>query len=742
MIGLIALVVLFGIGGAGVAALCRPRSVAAWIALTMGGAWAWAVLVVEAIGRWRYDQATMLVGAALAAGLGAWMLRSSAGVRAPAGGVWARVRAATRPWWLRAMLVVWLALVVYSVVSVWVMPPTVPDVLRYHLPMSVVWMREGCVGVYPELDYRANFFPHGVQLLSGLTLLMRGDDRLSALPQVVLSGVLWPISCYLLSRVCGLRRVWSVGAAMLASFTAPVVLQMRHEVADVGHYAAIVLALAVAFDGVRGAPRVCDRRWLALGIAGGLALGSKSSGPLVAASLGGAWVLAGWARARFDPRPLLSRAFVARTALVAVLMLLLGGWVFAANTIRSGNPVYPMVMQIGPITLPGPDEMSPLRGNKWIYDFSRSPLERLVGGVARWDDLLFNLPKGPDRLDPDFRDNRSPTNSGFGWMTTACVVAAALLVPIAAVRTARRRRVPRRLAVWVLLGGVLAAYNAAFLAMVSLITAPSSTVDARYQLHLALVAAVLAVGALPVALGRRLGAVVMWASLVLAVQVGRELIGHGTEKQPHRGWRHVERMIERDLPRTWAWGGRPFYLANEPGSIYDLLEGEDTVLLLDRGRVYPLMYPDLNRRVITLSNQGPDYRIDSTLGADPSNAEAIMTFLPERWEIERRYYDPELELEEGELEAHRTRWSTERIASMARWYILDIARRHGARYLVFTGGQQSVLEFRHDGAGPDPHWERVLEQTHRSGRRSVIVYKLREGLIDSDDVGTGLERAP
>jgi len=738
MIAWVALVVLLGIGGAGLAALCRPRSVSGWVALTLCGAWAWAVLVVEAIGRVRYDETTMLTGAAVAAAIGGVALWSARQGQRPRGRIRARLRRALRPWWLRAMLVVWLALIVYSVVSVWVMPPSVPDVLRYHLPMSVVWMREGRVGVYPELDYRANFFPHSVQLLSGLTILMRGDDRMSALPQVVLSGVLWPLACYLLARVCGLRRYWSAGAAMLASMTAPVVLQMRHEVTDVGHYAAVLIGLAIALDGVRGAARVCDRRWLALGIVGGLALGSKSSGPLVAVALGGAWVLAYWARSRWNPLALMRRAFFARKALVVLLMLAVGGWVFAANTISYGNPVYPMIMQIGPVTLPGPGELSPLRGNKWIYDFSKSPLERLVGGVARWDELMLSLPKGPDPLDPDFRDNRSPTNSGFGWMTTACTIAAAALVPIAAVRLTRRRRLPRRLLVWLLLALVLAAYNAVFLAMVSLITAPQSTVDARYQLHLAFVVALLAAGALPVAFGKRPAAVVMWASIILSANVGRQLIGYGTERHPHRGWRIMTRMIEYDHPRHWVWTGRPSYTASDMDAFYASLEGVDTVLLLGRGKVYPVMGEDFKRRVIPVGGNGPDYRVDAIMGADRGNTDAIMTFYLERWSLSQGVEDPDVVVTDEMLNAHRRRYTLPVIARMARVYYRDVAVANDATHLVSTAGRFFSVDGNGVNVGPDPHWEIVLEQSHPNGRLSVVVYRLVEP-EDPDDFGERIQ---
>ncbi|NIM40358.1 MAG: hypothetical protein GTN84_04160, partial [Hydrogenophaga sp.] len=53
----------------------------------------------------------------------------------------------TAGWPQRVMLAVWLMLVAYSLLAVAILPPVVPDVLRYHLPMGVRWMQEGRIGV-------------------------------------------------------------------------------------------------------------------------------------------------------------------------------------------------------------------------------------------------------------------------------------------------------------------------------------------------------------------------------------------------------------------------------------------------------------------------------------------------------------------------------------------------------------------------------------------------------------------
>lgn len=743
MLALAALTLMLLAGGVGVAALCRPRSVSGWAALTLCGAWAIAVLLVDGLGRWRYDTPTILVGAGAFAVLGVIAWRRA---RAPAPRhVWRRVYTATRPWWVRVFLLGWATLMLYSAAAVWVMPPSVPDVLRYHLPMSVAWMREGRVGIVPELDYRANFFPHGVQLLSGLTILMRGDDRMSALPQVALSGVLFPLACYALSRVLGLRRRVAAGSAALAALSAPVILQMRHEVSDVGHYAALLLAVAVAFDGVRSSPRLCARRWIAMGIVTGLALSTKSSGPLVVAALALGWVLARWAAARFNPLAVLDRRFLTRSLGVLAITLGVGSWVFASNTVQFGNPVYPMVMQLGPVTLPGPEATSPLRGNQWIFDFSRSPLERLAGGVARWADLMLSLPQEDAPRAPDFRDNRSPTNSGFGDVTAACTVLSGVFVIASAAVMVRLRRVPRRLVVWAGVAITLGVYNAAYLSMVSLITAPESTVDARYQLHLAYMVALLTAGGVGFVCRRRLALLVAVPLLALGIHSTLLLLGYNALKgsdqsgipQPHRGWKAFSRMVERDLDRTWAYTGRPYYLADDPGEIYALLDGEDTILLLGRGRVYPLMLPDLTRRVITVGAQGPDYRVDDTMGVDPSITADIMSFYTERRSIALRegFGDDEDAAYAAALEAHREQWNMRSIARNARRYYLDAALANGARYLVLTEIGYYSIAGDGENVGPDPHWELVYESGHRSGRLGTAVYRLNEGHIGSDDFG-------
>jgi len=172
-------------------------------------------------------------------------------------------RLALAPWPVRALLVAWIALMVYAALAVWVVPATVPDVTRYHLPQAVAQVREGYIGMIPELDYRANHFPHGVQTLYAFAFLFTRDDRAMALTQIPISGLLWVAVAAMAARSCGIPRRWTLFTALLASFVGPVMLQMRAEMPDVGHAAGVIGAMVIATD----PRRHFGRPWIALALA-------------------------------------------------------------------------------------------------------------------------------------------------------------------------------------------------------------------------------------------------------------------------------------------------------------------------------------------------------------------------------------------------------------------------------------------------------------------------------------------
>jgi len=680
-------------GAAAIALATRPRTGAGGAAV-FGLAW-WSVilLICETVGRVSFTRVPIgaaCVGAGLIGALALVaqrrVLRTLRIGRAARG-----ARLALAPWPVRALLVAWIALMVYAALAVWVVPATVPDVTRYHLPQAVAQVREGYIGMIPELDYRANHFPHGVQTLYAFAFLFTRDDRAMALTQIPISGLLWVAVAAMAARSCGIPRRWTLFTALLASFVGPVMLQMRAEMPDVGHAAGVIGAMVIATD----PRRHFGRPWIALALALGIALGTKSSGPLVVVVALGAWFV-GARRAHGSVQWV-------RLAAAVAIALLIGGWVYADNLIRHANPVFPMALKIGPITLPGPDAASGISMNPWMYDFGASPARRLIGGLARWPRLLLNT--------EPFDNMGSPAASGFGPVTALCVLGAALGSAAALVRGRLGAmfgptRGRRTLAIFLV---ALLVYNAMFLSTVSLITAPQSTVDARYQLHLALLAPILAAWTGSVAKRR---ARLVWAwilALVAAHAAWSTLTGDA-----HRGLDVVRGQIVHERPRTWVYRGDPFYLLSDPEALYEIL-GDEDVIAFGRGWVYPLMFPDFERRVYPAGGLGPHMAVVDRLGVPREMVERLTARIAKRRQLERAggAWGPR-------WNAFNRAWLESGGHELLRDYYKALARATGSRYLLSQAGRHPFFE-------DDPEWVLVLEERAEHGGWSTALYRFAGG---------------
>ena len=674
---------------AALAVAMRPRSGYAGVVALALSWWGVLVVITELVGRVSFTPgaigaACALLGvlgvSALLARRGAWRaIRPGRAIRG--------IRVATAPWTVRVLLLAWVALMVYAAVALWTVPASVPDVMRYHLPQAIAQVRDGVIGPIPELDYRANHFPHGVQILYALSVLFTQDDRVLGLAQVPISGVLWVGVCAMAARACGIRRRWALLTALLASFVAPVMLQMRAEMPDTGHVACVIAALVIAL----AQRRTFGRAWLAFGIALGLAIGTKSSGPLVGVVAAGAWCVGAW-RARGAVR-------FSRLLGAGAVALLVGGWVYATNLIHHANPVFPMALRIGPITLPGPDAAIGISMNAWMYDFGASPLERLAGGLARWPRLLLNL--------EPFNSMGAPAASGFGPVTAVCVVGAALGVIGAAVRGRWRTLVAptRGHATLAFLTAALLCYNALFLSTVSLITAPKSTVDARYQLHLALLAAVLAVWAGSVArpMARRVWS---WALVLVALQAAWSTV----TDDAHRGLDVVAERIVGDRPRTFVYGGDPIYIARDPGALLEML-GDEDVIAFGRGRVYPFMFPDFQRRVYPTGGLGPHMSVVDRLGVPAPTVERLTERIHARHALQRGG-----EGWEARWDAYNRGWFASGGREALRAYFVDLAHRSGAGFLYSAAGRHWFFE-------DHPAWTLVHDELSQRGGHEMALYR-------------------
>lgn len=678
--------------------LARPRSRSGQVAAFGVFLFGLIVVVSEIAGRLSYTATGLTAGSAVlgAAGAAAIVLR-----RDRYRGTWHRydprrgLRRAVADWPTRVLLALWVLLVAYSLAAIVVLPPVVPDVLRYHLPMVVGWSQQGHLGIVGELDYRANYFPHNIELLNGWCWVLGDADRLACLAQVAISGVGWPVVCFMALRGCGLSRNQCLLGALLASLNAPVVLQMRNEMTDVGFYAAFVLAIVVALRRrqLYGAP------WLVFGAAAGLALGSKSSGPLALAVCLVAWCAGLLWHVRWRLRMAVARRAAGELAGAAVVIAATGCWVFGVNTLRYGNPMYPIGVRLGPVQLATPDESHPIHYNPWMTDFGHSPLARVAGGVSRWPALFLSL--------PPFDRFRSAGSGGFGFVTTACFVLAVVLPVFVAVRFHSPRGLSARFNMFsVLFVGLVLAWNLLFLAMVSLTTAPWSLVDGRYQLHFVLLFAMVPVQCLG-ALWPGVRRAVVWGLVVVALITSRLLLVDA----PQRGWKLFRAVALQGRDRLYVYTGRPFYVSNEPRKLLERL-GDEPLIVNNRGRVFPFYFPTFERRIYPVSPAGADQRLVQPPDVPPEilrrsidNLRASRTLLDQDITDARQWREVNLAFARRET-----------VMAGAFAFYEALARRHHVRYFYTDAGLFPPMD-------RSPDWELVLHETGRAPGQEMALYR-------------------
>lgn len=210
------------------------------------------------------------------------------------------------------------------------------DAYGYHLPfVNFVLQNHGFVGVPQDLRYITTY-PHNVELGMIWLRAMLPDDRLIDLAQVPY-GLAGAVLTAAIARRLGAERGLAMlaGAAWLA--VPAVFLQLPTDYVDVGMAAALLGAVYFLL--------IVDVSWKHLligGLALGLFLGSKPSAPIAVAFVGLLTVI----------RSVRARAYRGLALCVAACALF-GAGMYVEMLVRHGNPVWPVQVKLGPVTLPG-----------------------------------------------------------------------------------------------------------------------------------------------------------------------------------------------------------------------------------------------------------------------------------------------------------------------------------------------------------------------------------------------------
>lgn len=212
------------------------------------------------------------------------------------------------------------------------------DSLGYHLPIAHDLLQTGTLREVPGHLAYIETYPRFADLFTAGFRVLLGSERFVDVSQVPFLPLL-VAAAFRHGRALGVSRAQATAFAC-APLAMPIVfLQCATSYVDVAYAALLVAGLGYLALGTRRAHDVLASLFL------GLALATKPSAP---ATLSVALVVTGGLRTwRHGPRAALPLFAVG--AAIAVL----GGKVYLDNALRFGNPVWPIVLHLGPFTLPG-----------------------------------------------------------------------------------------------------------------------------------------------------------------------------------------------------------------------------------------------------------------------------------------------------------------------------------------------------------------------------------------------------
>lgn len=226
------------------------------------------------------------------------------------------------------------------------------DALWYHLPIVGYIMQDGAIQEIANTSFInqwINMFPKNIELLFLWNIIFLDSDVIADLSQLAFT-VIGMVSLYSMSVKLGIKRNFAVYAPLLFFFTPIVILQSTTNYVDVA--IAVLFIVSVNFIITRRGERRAYALCLA-GLATGILLGAKSSGPLFAGILSGVIIVQ---ELRFRADSLKAITMNRNSALVKSLntyllyflvpVLLLGGFWYLKNFLLHGNPVYPMEISL------------------------------------------------------------------------------------------------------------------------------------------------------------------------------------------------------------------------------------------------------------------------------------------------------------------------------------------------------------------------------------------------------------
>lgn len=244
------------------------------------------------------------------------------------------------------------------------------DVLSYHLHLPASWWAAGRVAIVPTPfgDQAPAYAPANAELTYLLALASTGNLRLAHAGQAAYAG-LAALAIVATARQLGLSRRLACGAALTFLMIPEVWQQATGAMADLA-LASFALGCWPFILRLRRGRAPADVT--ALGAALGLTVGTKYVGAVVALPLLAAtgFLLArrggprGWSRS-------------AAGGVVAILLLACGGFWYVRNAALTGDPTFPVTLQLGGLTL-GRGLYGGAEMRRWLYHLPVHDLQPLL----------------------------------------------------------------------------------------------------------------------------------------------------------------------------------------------------------------------------------------------------------------------------------------------------------------------------------------------------------------------------
>jgi len=240
------------------------------------------------------------------------------------------------------------------------------DALWYHLPMVGYIMQDGAIRDIANdsfINQWINMFPKNIELLFLWNIIFLESDIIVDLTQLAFT-IVGIVSVYSMAMKLGIQRNYALYASLLFFFTPIAILQSTTNYVDVA--IAVLFIISVNFIiGHRREPTYENRteasckeqRVYSLclaGLATGILMGSKSSGPLFAGILSALIIIQELMEQRavsFNAATMNKYSVLTKSLKMYILsfllpVVLLGGYWYMKNWIVNNNPVYPMQISL------------------------------------------------------------------------------------------------------------------------------------------------------------------------------------------------------------------------------------------------------------------------------------------------------------------------------------------------------------------------------------------------------------